>query len=93
MDLIGELGHCQEFLDLFTQAGYAVELTTPRCTIRMLPIRATCFWGVTGPLFWPYALYHFLRLHSMTIHDDQVNTPYKFCSGRKPNLSRLGTFG
>jgi hypothetical protein len=29
MDLAGELGRCQEVLDLFTQAGYAVEPTAP----------------------------------------------------------------
>jgi hypothetical protein len=28
MDLGGELGRCQEVLDLFTQTGYAVELTS-----------------------------------------------------------------
>jgi hypothetical protein len=43
--------------------------------------------------FWPYAFYHFLRLHNMTIHGDQVKTPYELCSGRKPDLSRLRTFG
>jgi hypothetical protein len=29
MDLGGELGRCQEVLDLITQAGYAVESTAP----------------------------------------------------------------
>jgi hypothetical protein len=29
----------------------------------------------------------------MTIHGDQVKTPYELCSGRKPDLSRLRTFG
>jgi hypothetical protein len=40
-----------------------------------------------------YAFYYFLLLHNMTIHGDQVKTPYEFCSGRKPDLSRLRTFG
>jgi hypothetical protein len=42
---------------------------------------------------WPYVLYHFLRLHNMTNHGDQVKTPYQLCSGRKPDLSHLRTFG
>jgi hypothetical protein len=29
----------------------------------------------------------------MTIHGDLVKTPYELCSGRKPDLSRLRTFG
>jgi hypothetical protein len=29
----------------------------------------------------------------MTIHSDQVKTPYELCSGRKPDLSRFHTFG
>jgi hypothetical protein len=37
--------------------------------------------------FWQYAFYHFLRLHNMTIHGDQVKTPYEVYSGRKPDLS------
>jgi hypothetical protein len=43
--------------------------------------------------FWPYAFYHFLRLHNMTIHGDRVKIPYELYSGRKPDLSRLRTFG
>jgi hypothetical protein len=35
----------------------------------------------------------FIRLQYMAIHSDQVKTPYKLCSGRKPDLSRLRTFG
>jgi hypothetical protein len=29
----------------------------------------------------------------MTIHGDQVQTPYELCSGRNPDLSCLRTFG
>jgi hypothetical protein len=46
-----------------------------------------------APRFWPYAFYHILRLHNMTIHGDQVKTPHELCSSRKPDLSRLRTFG
>jgi hypothetical protein len=29
----------------------------------------------------------------MTIHSDQLKPPYELCSDRKPDLSRLRTFG
>jgi hypothetical protein len=104
MDLGGELGRCQEVLDLFTQAGYAVEPTAPNSSHQNEPvkrphrdignsIRAMLSGASLAPRFWPYAFYHFLRLHNMTIHGDQDKTPYELCSGRKLDLSRLRTFG
>jgi hypothetical protein len=38
MDLGGELGRCQEILDLFTQAGYTVEPTAPNSLHQNRPI-------------------------------------------------------
>jgi hypothetical protein len=38
MDLGGELGRCQEVLDLFTQAGYAVEPTAPKSSHQNGPV-------------------------------------------------------
>jgi hypothetical protein len=37
MDLGGELGRCQEVLDLLPQAGYAVEPTAPTRLVRIGP--------------------------------------------------------
>jgi hypothetical protein len=104
VDLGGELGRCQEVLDLFTQVGYAVEPTAPNSSHQNgsverphrdleNSIRAMLSGASLASRFWPYAFYHFLRLHNMTIHGDQVKTPYELCSSRKPDLSRLCTFG
>jgi hypothetical protein len=101
MDLGGELGRCQEVLDLFTQAGYAVEPTAPNSSHQNGPVErphrdignsiramlsgaslASRFWPYAFYHFLPHAFYHFLRLHNMTIHGDQVKTPYELCSGR-----------
>ncbi len=81
MDLGGELGRCQEVLDLFTQAGYAVEPTAPNSSHQNEPverphrdignsIRAMLSGASLASRFWPYAFYHFLRLHNMTMHGD-----------------------
>jgi hypothetical protein len=103
MDLGGELGRCQEVLDLFTQAGYVVEPTAPNSSHQNGPverphrdirnsIRAMLSCVSLAPRFWPYTFYHVFRLHNMTIHGDQVKTPYELCSGRKPDVSRLRNF-
>jgi hypothetical protein len=54
MDLGGELGRCQEVLDLFTQAGYTMEPTPPnsshqngssqhwQCELRFAQTYASC---------------------------------------------------
>jgi hypothetical protein len=54
MDLRGEVGRCQEVLDLFTQAGYAVEPTTPNSSvpnetleIRSVPHALECLLGIS----------------------------------------------
>jgi hypothetical protein len=43
--------------------------------------------------FWPYAFWHYLRLRNLILHAGQDHSPYEICSGQKPNLSRLCTFG
>jgi hypothetical protein len=83
MDLGGELVRGQEVLDLFTQAGYAVEPTAPNSSRQNGPverphrdignsIRAMLSSASLASRFRPKAFYHFLRLHSMTIDGDQV---------------------
>jgi hypothetical protein len=56
-------------------------------------IRAMLSGASLAPKFWPYAFYHFLRLHNLTVHGNAKKTPYEICSGRKPILSLLRTFG
>jgi hypothetical protein len=51
-----------EFLDLFTQSGYWSKTNDSDVPLEC-SIRATSFLEVSLALvFWPYALYHFLRL-------------------------------
>jgi hypothetical protein len=70
MDLGGELGRCQEVLDLFTQAGCAVEPTAPNLSHQNGPaershrdignsISAILSGASLALRFWPYAFYHF----------------------------------
>jgi hypothetical protein len=104
MDLGGELGRCQEILDLFTQASYAVEPTAPNSSHQNDPVErshrdigdailALLSGTSLASRFWPCAFYHFLRLHNLTVHGDAQQTPCELCSGRKSDLSRLRPFG
>jgi hypothetical protein len=45
------------------------------------------------PKFWPYAFHHFLHLYNVTIHGDKEASPFKICSGIKPNLCYLCVLG
>jgi hypothetical protein len=104
MDLGGELVAARKSLTSLLRHGYAVEPTAPNSPHQNGPverphrdignsIRAMLSGASLVPRFWPYAFYHFLRLHNMTIHVDQDKTPYEICSGRNPDRSRLRTFG
>jgi hypothetical protein len=79
MVLEGELGRCQEVLDLFTQAGHAVKPTAPNSSHQNglverphrdngNSIRAILSSASLASRFRQNAFYHFLRLHSMSIH-------------------------
>jgi len=43
--------------------------------------------------FWPYSFEHYLRLYNVTVHNSQQASPYTLCTGKKPDLSLLHTFG
>jgi len=43
--------------------------------------------------FWPYAFEHYLRLYNVMAHHSQHASPYTICTGKKPNLGLLHTFG
>jgi len=45
------------------------------------------------PKFWLYAFEHYLCLYNVTVHHLQTASPYTLCTGKKPNLSLLCTFG
>ena len=45
------------------------------------------------PKFWPYCFAYILRLYNITVPEGHTKTPYELCSGKRPNLSYLRTFG
>ena len=45
------------------------------------------------PKFWPYAFHHYVRLYNMTAHGSAVKSPFEICTGERPNLRLLRTFG
>ena len=104
MDLGGELGRCREVVDLFEHAGYKVEPTAADSSHQNGPgerphqtigdaLRAMLGGADLEPKFWAYAFHHFLRLYNVTVHGDRTASPYEICTGQKPNLSLLRTFG
>ncbi len=103
-DLGGELGHCTEVIALFQHAGYAVEPTAPDSSHQNGPgecphhsiaegLQVMLGGAALEPKFWPYAFEHYLCLNNVTVHHSQQASPYTLCTGKKPNLSLLRTFG
>jgi len=103
-DLGGELGRCAEVVTLFQNARYAIEPTAPDLLHQNGPgehphwsiaesLRAILGGAGLYPKFWPYAFEHYLRLYNVTVHRLQSASPYTLCTGRKPDLSLLRTFG
>jgi len=81
-----------------------VELTTPDSSYQNGPGKCPCCSIAEGlqfmlgsaahePKFWPYAFEHYLHLYNVTVHHSQQASPYTLCTGKKPNLSLLCTFG
>jgi hypothetical protein len=103
-DLGGELGLCDDVVQLFTRAAYHVEPTAPDSSHQNGPgerphrtiadgIRTMLAGASLAPKFWPYAFHHFLRLYNVTPHGSQTTSPFELCSGSKPDLSSLRVFG
>jgi hypothetical protein len=103
-DLGGELGRCDDIVQLFNHAGYHVEPTAPDSSHQNGPgerphrtiadgIRTMLAGASLQPKFWPYAFHHFLRLYNVTPHGTRTFSPVELCSGQKPDLSFLRVFG
>jgi hypothetical protein len=43
--------------------------------------------------FWLYTFRHYLRIYDMIPRARAQKSPYEICSGNKPDLTRLRTFG
>jgi len=91
-------------VEIFERAGYAVEPTAPYSSTQNGPgerphqtiaqgIRTLLGGAALPPKYWPYALNFFLRIYNSTVHDDDVMSPFERCTGEKPNLRKLRTFG
>jgi hypothetical protein len=103
MDNGGKLGNCCTVVDLFENAGYAVELTAPDSSHQNGPTKrphqtiADAIHTMLGgaglpPKFWPRAFYHFLRLYNVTPHGDKAS-PCAIENGKNQNLGHLRVFG
>ena len=95
---------CREVFDLFDEYGYDIQITGASSSTmngaverahRTLAngLRSSLAGAKLPPKFWPYCFHHLLRLYNVTVHADQTMTPYQICSGKRPNLSALRTFG
>ena len=104
MDLGGELGRSTEIKNLFRNSGYAIEPTGADSSHQNGPgerphrtigdgVRALLGGANLPPKFWPYAFHHFLRLYNVTNHGVKEKTPHEICTGQRPNLQHLKTFG
>ena len=104
LDPGGDLGGCREIVELFESAGYKVEVTAPDSSHMNGPverphqtiadaIRSMLAGADLEPKFWPYAFHHFIRLYNVTLHRGSDKTPYEICTGERPNLRHLRTFG
>jgi hypothetical protein len=99
-----ELGLSPAVNDLFTKFGYKVEHTAPASSVQNAPVERphqTIGNGIRSLLhgaglpakFWPYAFHHFLRIYNVTPHVGHDKSPYEICSGVRPDLRKLRTFG
>jgi hypothetical protein len=103
-DLGGELGRCQDVIDLFATQGYHNEPTSANASrqlgIGQQPhrtiadeIRCLLSGAFLNAKFWPYAFRHYLGLYNVTIHGERPMSPQENYSRKSPNLSFLRTFG
>jgi Reverse transcriptase (RNA-dependent DNA polymerase) len=104
LDQGGELAGCHAVLTLFANAGYHVQVTATDTSSSNGPVERphqtisnaimTMLNGANLPTkFWPYAFHHYLRLYNVTPHADAAVSPMEICTGRRPDLSLLRTFG
>jgi hypothetical protein len=104
MDLDGELGSCPEIVELFEKSGYKIETMAAQSSNQNGPgkpphqtitnaLQSMLVGAGLSAKFWPYAFRHYLQIYNMIRHAGAQQSPYKICSGNKPDLTRLRTFG
>ena len=100
----GELGGCTEIHQLFEEAGYEVEVTSPDSSSSIglveRPHRSiadavrTMLFAAGLPLkYWPYALVYYVLIHNCLPHGEREESAYTICTKRKFNVSLLRVFG
>ena len=104
MDGGGELGKCADVRQTFANFGYTIQDTGPDSSSHNGPgerphetigdaLRSMLSGANLQASFWPYAFYHYLRLHNFVPHGTRPSSPYEMCGSELPNLSKLRTFG
>jgi hypothetical protein len=104
MDLGSELGLSHKIDDVFKKYGYFVERTAPNSSVMNAPVERahqtvadgirTLLGGANLELrYWTYAFYHYLKIYNFVPHADDEVSPYEKCTGKKPDLSKMRTFG
>jgi hypothetical protein len=104
LDQGGELAGCHAVITLFENAGYHVQVTATDTSSSNGPVERphqtisnalmSMLSGTNLPIkFWPYAFHHYLRLYNVIPHGDAPSSPMEICTGRRPNLAQLRTFG
>ena len=100
----GDLGGCKEIHDIFSDAGFAVEVTAsnssneigmverPHRTIAA-QIRTMLYAAGLPAKFWPYALRYHEMIHNMIPHAGRDQSPHEICTGKRPDLRLLRVFG
>jgi hypothetical protein len=104
MDLGSELGLSHKGDQVFKKYGYTIEQTAPNSSVMNAPVERphqtvadgirTLLGGANLELrYWTYAFYHYLKIYNLVPHGDDDVSPYEKCTGIKPDLSKMRTFG
>lgn len=102
----GELAGCQQFKDMLSECGYALEVTSPQCSsqngkVERLHqtlgdmVRSALLDSGLPNAYWSDALVHSVFIKNRLPHAAfQYNkTPYECMTGTKPNLKMMRVFG
>ena len=100
----GELGGNSAIHDLFSSAGYDVEVTSPDTSsaigLAERPhrtiagaVRTMLYSAGLDIKYWPFALQYHVLIHNCLPHGDRPDSAFTMCTGRRFNVSRLRVFG
>ena len=104
MDQGGEMAKNGDVRKLFERHKYALRPTAPGASHQNAPaerpiqtfgnaMRAMLQGAALPMKYWPYAFYHFIRIHNLTPRSGERMSPFEKVTGKRPNLANLRTFG